>query len=298
MKKRILYLSLLVLGVGIGIGLISSWSGLAARFQAQPVLAQKQAIANGALEGDNMKSSTTTSTLIADQLVQELNTKAAQQVMQEISAKSTLGTWLHIREEWVFDQDTPNNGVLPNGMAIPNQRIDDIWYQVNDQGSIVKSVTIMRAMDGKIIQVGVASKGTGWNSATHEITPQEQFRLEQGLLDFNFLNNDLKWLEKFGNVAEIKDVSLPDNNSGVEIVIGAKNDTPVKTDNYNQPYIRGETRATFDKTTGFLVSRGVIFWFVDGSQREFSQLTQGITIEQPTDEVLGYLAQKDQEVTK
>lgn len=298
MKKRVLYLSLLVFGVGIGIGLISSWSGLAARFQAQPVLAREQAIANGVLKGDSMKSSTTTSTLAADQLVQELNIKAAQQVTQEISAKSTLGVWLHIRQEWVFDQDTPNNGVLPNGMVIPNQQIDDIWYQVNDQGLVVESVTIMRTMDGKIIQVGVASKGTGWNSATHETTPQEQFRLEQGLLDSNFLNNDLKWLEKFGNVAEIKDMGLTDNNSGVEIVIGAKNDTPVKTDSYNQPYTRGETRAIFDKATGFLISRGVTFWLMDGSQRKFSQLTQKITIEQPTNEVLGYLAQKDQDVTK
>lgn len=282
----------------MGIGLAGSWSGLAARFGTQLVAAQEQVIAKETPSSNGTPSSTTASILSVDQLVQELNAKAVQQVMQELKAKTLLGAWLHIHWTEVFDQDVPNNGVFPNGMAIPNQQINDTWYHVSDQGAVIESVSIMRTMDGKIVQMGVTSKGTSWNSATQEINSQLQLSIDQGLLDNNFLSNDLKWLEQFGNVATTGDLTLSNGDLGVEVVIGAKNDTPVKTEAYEKPSVGSETRAVFDLSTGYLLSREVIFWFVDGSQRMFSQLTQEITVAPPTDEVLDYLVQKDREAPK
>ncbi len=321
MKKRTLHLLLLIFGVGVGIGLVASWSGLMARFSTQPVAAQEQAIAEGVSKEDSasgspkqvsakdvskeddIPSSTIASATLADQLVQELNSRAAQQAIQELNAGTASGVWLHIHWMETFDQDAPNNGVLPNGMAIPNQRVSDTWYHVDSQGAVIESVSIMRTMDGKIVQVGVASKGTGWNSATGAADPekyssQEQFDLDQGFSDAGFLRQDLMWLEKDGNTATIEDLSLPNGHAGVEVTISITNSAPIKTVDYEKPSVKTEFRATFDTVTGYLVSREETVWFVDGSQRKFSQLTQEITVEPPTDEVLGYLAQKDSEVTK
>ncbi len=298
MKKRTLYLLLLVFGVGAGIGLFSSWSGLVAKFRARPVVAQEQALVKPLSNDAGAPSKTSVSTPSADQLVEALNAKAEHGLMEKLTHSTAPATWLHIHSVEVLDQDAPNNGVLPNGMAIPNQQVNDTWYHVNGQGAVVASVSIMRTADGKIVQVGVASKGSGWNSATREIDSQGQVSLDQGFSDYNFLNQDLKWLEKSGNIATTTDLSLPNGHAGVEIVIGTTNDVPVQTVNYQKPSVRTEIRAVFDSDTGYLVSREETVWFVDGSQRTFSQLTQEITVEPPTDEVLGYLAQKDREVTK
>jgi len=235
---------------------------------------------------NNIPGHTIVSVSPADQLLQELNARAT---------KDIKSVWLHIQEKKTFDTDTQNNGILPNGVAIPNEQINDTWYHVNDQGLVIESVSIMRTADGQIVQVGVSSNGTGWNSATDETGPQEQFKIEG--LDSNFLN-DLKWLEKFGDTAEITNVVLPNSNPGVQIVIATTYDTPVKTVDYSKVSTRAETRAVFDSSTGYLVSKDIVFWFEDGSRRIFSQLKQEITIEPPTDEVLNYLAEKDREVSK
>jgi hypothetical protein len=56
MKKRTLYLLFLVFGVGAGIGLFSSWSGLAAKFLAHPAVAQEQALAKPLSNNDGAPS--------------------------------------------------------------------------------------------------------------------------------------------------------------------------------------------------------------------------------------------------
>lgn len=289
---------LLVFGIGAGIGVFSAWSGLAAKFRAQPVVAQEQTILNTAPNQASSPTTAVVSTPSADQMVEGLNSKAQQGLMEKLAHSAAPAAWLHIHSVEVLDQDAPNSGVLPNGMAIPNQQINDTWYHADSQGTVIESVSIMRNVDGKIVQVGIASKGTGWNSATRETDSQGQVNINQGLSDAGFLSQDLKWLEKSGNAAVTRDMTLPNGHAGMEVAIGSRNDTPVMTVNFKKPSIRDETRVVFDATTGYLVSREMTVWFEDGSQRTFSQLAQEITIEPPTSEVLGYLAQKDREVTK
>ncbi len=298
MKKRLLFLILLVIGVGIGIGVFSSWAGLAARFRPALAAAQEEPTSTPILARQNVPPTlSAVSVSPADQLVQELSVKAAQQVTKELNAKAALGVWLHIHVEEKFDQDAPNNGVLPNGMAIPNQQINDDWYHVNAQGVVIESVSMMRTTDGKIVQVGVASNGTTWNSATSGADPEKR---PQELLKLNelFLNNgDLKRLEKFGSTAKITNVSLPNGDQGVQIAIGATS-APAKITNFDKAVTSTEIRTVLDNSTGYMVSQDVVSGFEDGSQRISSQLKQNVTIEPPTDEVLYYLAEKDREVNK
>lgn len=230
---------------------------------------------------------TAASGLQADQLVQELNARAVTGVRSG---------WVHIQVNINLDTDLQNNGILPNGMAIPNQQINDTWYHLNAERLVTEGVTIMRTTDGQIVQVGVSSNGTSWNSGTDKITPSEQYFVNG--FDYGFLNNDLKWLEGFGNTAVITQVVIPSGSEGVQVVIGDEYEKPVVTNDFIKSSTRAETRAIFDSTTGYLVSREVTIWFVDGSQRIFNSLTQKISFESPTDEVLNFLSEKDRRVNK
>lgn len=230
---------------------------------------------------------TATSGLTTDQLVQELNARAVAGLRDG---------WVHIQVNINVDTDLQNSGILPNGNAIPNQQIMDIWYHLNAERLVIEGVTIMRTTDGQIVQVGVSSNDTSWNSGTDEITTFEQYIVNG--FDYGFLKNDLQWLEGFGNKAVVTQVVLSGGGEGVQFVIGAKYEKPVVTNDFNKPSNRAETRAVFDSTTGYLVSREVTIWFEDGSQRVFNRLTQKIAFESPTNEVLNFLAEKDRRVNK
>jgi hypothetical protein len=287
MKRRFLLITLLIVCIGIGIGIASSWSGLEDRLGAQPVATQSVAAQAKATPTVPLQMviapvlPTAVSGLEADQLVQNLNARAI---------AGLRSGWVHIQENINHDTDLKNSGVLPNGMAIPNQQINDTWYHLNDERLVTEGVNIMRTSDGQIVQVGVSSNGTSWNTGTDEITTSEQYIVNG--FDHSFLKNDLQWLEGFGNTAAITQVVLPSGGEGVQVVIGDEYEKPVVSNDFNEPSIRAETRAVFDSATGYLVSREVIVWFVDGSQRVFSRLTQKITFEAPTNEVLNFLSKK------
>lgn len=284
MIKRILLVALLILGIGIGIGIASSRSGLASRTGAQPVAAKEDSISNTSLHADVAGDGPVVSSgSEADQLVLEFNAK---------STANLRALWIHVQQNIKYDNDLGNNGTLPNGMPIPSAQINDTWYHLDDKGFVTEVVSIMHSEDGEIVQVGVGSNNTGWNSATNEKSPFEQYTIDG--FDYGFLKKDLQWLESYGNIPKITNVNLSNGDQGMEIVICAKYDEPVNTNEYDKPSIQAETRAVFDSTTGYLVSRIVTIWFLDGSQRVFSDMIQKVTLESPTDEVLNFLSEKDQ----
>ncbi|NCP16467.1 hypothetical protein GW866_05420 [bacterium] len=293
MKKHLLFLSLFI---GFAIGLVGGGSGLTNKFHAHPVAAKSELRAISVSNANTTTSVPVPSVNAPTPL--PVSNASVEQVIQNLNAKSISeikSTWLHIQERQVFDTDLPNNGVLPNGMAIPNEQINDTWYHVNDQGLVIETVSIMRTTDGQVVQVGVSSNGTGWNSATDEIGAQEQFNLVG--LDGGFLG-DLMWLETFGKKPELVNITLPNRHPGVQVTILDKFDTPMKGDAYSKPAVSAETRATFDSVTGYLISKETMFWFEDGSSRVFSRVIQEITIESPTTEALSYLDEKERMVSK
>jgi hypothetical protein len=315
MKKRFFFSVILLISIGIGVGIASSFLGIADIFRAHRVVSQ---------ESNNLEVQTISDNLIPSTEPQPLNSQidtftqkridstdagvpnpvptaivsSADEIVKGLNAKAVQNLkpgWIHVRQQITFDTDTKNNGVLPNGTAIPLSQINDIWYQIDDQGLVIEVVSIMLNSDGQVVQVGVISDGTSWNSATNEIAIADQYKLDG--LDNSFLR-DLQWLEKFGNLASISQIILPNNQIGLQITIGDKFDQPTKTIDYDKPAIGAETTAVFDQTTGNLISEKIVYIFDDESVRVYKSYTQDIKFEPPAVDVLNYLSEKANEVNK
>jgi hypothetical protein len=315
MKKRFFFSVILLIIIGIGVGIASSFLGIADIFRAHRVVSQ---------ESNNLEVQTISDNLIPSTEPQPLNSQidtftqkridstdagvpnpvptaivsSADEIVKGLNAKAVQNLkpgWIHVRQQITFDTDTKNNGVLPNGTAIPLSQINDIWYQIDDQGLVIEVVSIMLNSDGQVVQVGVISDGTSWNSATNEIAIADQYKLDG--LDNSFLR-DLQWLEKFGNLASISQIILPNNQIGLQITIGDKFDQPTKTIDYDKPAIGAETTAVFDQTTGNLISEKIVYIFDDESVRVYKSYTQDIKFEPPAVDVLNYLSEKANEVNK
>lgn len=305
MKRRFIYSVFFLLSLGLGIGLASTRIGLDRALREQPVAAQGMTSSNDGPVNINRTDQTTLeghassldvvanpqptvegfpSLASAFEMVENLNNKALSQL--------PVG-WMHLREEKVFDTDAENNGVLPNGVAIPNHQINDIWYRLDASHHVVESVTIMRTAEGEIVQVGVYSNGTGWNSATEVTEPSEPTVL-------NALDGQFLWgLKKLGESSHQPQIIEEMSTDGIRFVIKERfDDNPMQLMDYKLPVIQAETRATFDQEKGYLLSKEVVFQFLDGSERASQSLKQEITFEKPTEEALSYIAKKEAEATK
>ncbi|MBN2502558.1 MAG: hypothetical protein JXB38_17390 [Anaerolineales bacterium] len=204
--------------------------------------------------------------------------------------------WIHIRIEKVLDRDSENNGVLPNGIAIPHHQVNDTWYRVDESQRVIEMVSIMRSGEGQIVQVGVYSDGTGWNSATGAIEPSEPYVLSA--FDSQFLW-DLGQFEASGSQPQITEEILPDGGAGLLFVIRDEfEDSPVELISYELPVIGTEIRALFGQDDGYLHRKEVIFRLLDGSERVSISLEKQMTFEEPTEEAFAYLAKKEEAVKK
>jgi hypothetical protein len=288
MKKPVIVLIILIICVGIGFAIVRAWSGLTKSMAVQLVATRATTVQL------DLTPTIQVQMLVATVPPTAISGLGADQMVQNLNAQAVTGVrpgWVRIQENIDFDTDSKNRGVLPNGMTIPNRQINDTWYHLNDERLAIEGVDIMRTTDGQIVQVGVSSNSTSWNSATNEVTTSEPIIVNG--FDYGFLKKDLQWLEGFGDTAVVTQVVLPGGADGIQIVIGDKYDQPVRTNDYIEPSTRAETRAVFDSATGYLVSREVTVWFEDGSWRVLSSLTQKITFEAPTGEVLNFLSEKN-----
>ncbi len=100
-------------------------------------------------------------------------------------------------------------------MAIPNEQIMDTWFNLGQDHQILQSVSIMRAFDARIVQVGVVSNGKAWNSATNEMQTAEPLKLEG--LDANLLR-ELQRLQAVGVDVEIREQKIFDGDEGTLII--------------------------------------------------------------------------------
>jgi hypothetical protein len=190
MKKRLYLTIILIISVGIGVGLASGPLGFSDVFRAHTVVSQEnsypevQTISNNLVGSTGLKPLNTQ----ADRFAQKLSSStdvgistpipttvmpSADEIVTGLNAKAIQNLkrgWMHVHQHIIFDTDTKNNGVLPNGIVLPLSQINDIWYQIDDQGLVIELVSIMLNSDGQFVQVGVSSDGTSWNSATNEIT--------------------------------------------------------------------------------------------------------------------------------
>ena len=304
MKRRFVLSVVLLFSIGIGIGLASTKLGFDQVFRSRSVAANEQTSSregqpdtapSGQVVFEEFTSESdaadapplTAQVTSASEMVENLNHKAISQL--------PVG-WIHIREERVFDQDSENNGVLPNGIAIPHHQVNDIWYQVDESHRVIEMVSIMRSSEGQIIQVGVYSNGTSWNSATGTVESSDPYVLNA--FDGQFLW-DLGQFEASGSQPQITEEVLLDGRAGLLFVIQDKfEDSPVELASYELPAIGAEIHALFGQDDGYLHRKEVIFRFLDGSERVSISLKQEITFEEPTEEAFSYLAKKEEEAKK
>lgn len=210
--------------------------------------------------------------------LRELNERAAQIFFRP--------GWLHISEERTYDTDLENNGVLDDGQVLPNEYTKEIWFHFNEANLVFESVSIMRSLDGQIVQVSVFSNTNSWNSALGKMGRKEPFALSS--LDFNFLRDT----RSYPWTTQVDEVLLESSGRLVlEFTSVRDYYKPVQSIDYEKPTTGVETRVQFDPLTGQLLMREVIAKFDDGSQRVFSIIRMEFSLgETPPAEVLKYLA--------
>lgn len=200
----------------------------------------------------------------------------------KIKALSNMGKegWFYIRDHVQYDVDAPTEkDVLP----LVNSRSESWWY-INSSGMVEKSISVERTEDGQIIQVGMFSNGTAWNTTVDEIIPTEPYIFvpDYGLA-YHMKFPDLK-SEKIDK----------DGKESIQFKITHVEKQPLKTLDYLKKLLSMEFEFVFDNATGFIVSVMQIANLEDGSRRVSSVLIEEIRIGyEPPSNVLEYFTQKD-----
>lgn len=83
--------------------------------------------------------------------------------------------WVHVLDREILQQ---SGGVLPNGKEIPNEYRLDQWYELDENGMIVRTVVRMLDMSGEVLQESVLQEEKFTNLTLGEVNPQEVFYLQ------------------------------------------------------------------------------------------------------------------------
>ncbi|MDD5369620.1 MAG: hypothetical protein PHQ40_11075 [Anaerolineaceae bacterium] len=113
-------------------------------------------------------------------MVSDLITKADQQYLK-------LG-WLHITS--IKERFPPVAKFLPNGDPIPTRSVNDAWYQLGQNGFVIKAVILDNTGDALTTQEVIFEDGLWKNLTIPETNPttKESYQIEtldQGLLGFS-----------------------------------------------------------------------------------------------------------------
>jgi hypothetical protein len=198
------------------------------------------------------------------------------------------GGWLYLKMHRMHDIDADNFGTFPNGQKIPTESIQEGWYYVNQNGVIERSVFIETAMNGDIVQVGVYSDGTSWNTAVDEVTSRAPSSFSG--IDFG-LQSDLS------NKTLTMTPFVENNKQLLKYSVTVNEEKHPTTGEYNQPLTEMKTDYIFDQSTGFLIRYQQTALLEDGRQRIFdlADVDMQIGIEPPP-YVMSYFDKKQERV--
>lgn len=189
--------------------------------------------------------------------------------------------WFYIREHVQYDVDAPTEkDVLP----LVNSRSESWWY-INAAGMVEKSISIQRTEDGQVIQVGMFSNGTAWNTTVDEIIPTEPYIL---VPDYG-----LAYHLKF---PDLKSEQIDkDGKESIQFKIKYVEKQPLKMLDYSKKLLSMEYEFVFDATTGFIVSEMSTVNLEDGSRRVLMNLQiEEIRLDyEPPSDVLEYFTLKE-----
>ncbi len=281
MVKKIFFSLVLLLGVGIGVGLALSKSEEASNAViVKPVIAAED---ETILEVP----------VISDNAQQEILAQSPEEVLQSLNmkvAENLKPGWVHVHTEIVSDTDMGNNGVLPNGVAIPLHQINDAWYLLNEENLVVESVFIMQTTNGDIVQVGTYKNGVGNNSVIDDPVSEQPSPL---ILDGG-LSRAITHMRERGEVFTFREFVDANGVTKVEFNSSVTFEIPIKSANYNQRTISNRSHIVFNKETGVMVLKEIIVYLENGTERVFQKLTQEVTQEAPTDEAMEFLNERDE----
>lgn len=229
--------------------------------------------------------------LIIDQNDDAISNLPAQYIYKLLDQQKLImkqGGWLYIKTHRTHDIDAENFGVFSNGQELPKEYIFEDWFFINERGLIEQSVSIQTAMDGDIVQVGVYSDGTSWNTAVDEVryqAPASFIGFDAGLQ--SELNNEtLTMIPVVENDKQLMkyDFTLTEKE-------------PVLADEYFKPQTSMKMEYFFDQSTGFLLRFKQTVFLEDGTQRIFDFFESDYQIgREPPPDVLAYFDKKQERV--
>jgi hypothetical protein len=206
---------------------------------------------------------------------------------EKASALTTQPGWIYIRSETVYDTDTENNGVLPNGMEIPLAQVSEEWYHINEAGLVDQSVSAMYNVDGETVQIDVVNNGVSWNSATDETTDWSPYAFGDtsgGLADLA-----QSALEETGQTLEMVTEKVNGRNVST-FTLPYTLTPPLKFPDYDQTATEITTIVSLDNKTGLAVAYTQVMTLEDGSQRTFYHTDVEFQADAtPPDEILALL---------
>jgi len=275
MKKKVAFLAAMVMLAAAGIALVYSHARSVNAQDIPNILESvgindvetvvQDADKQGGMNATANQSASQTAAVLAQSpsvlgTLQALNDKANQRFL-------TPG-WLYIKIISEGNTDLGNRGVLPNGQILSEDHTSEIWYHLDDQNRVIEFVSVDRAADGQIIQIGVFRNGIQWNSATNETFEVKPFALET--LDFGVLR-DAQVHDQ--TTPQVQSDDMRDGRRVVRFDSIERYAKPLQFAVFNQGVAANEGRAYFDPATGQLLQREVIAHLADSSERIVSRST-------------------------
>jgi hypothetical protein len=89
--------------------------------------------------------------------------------------------WVHLHSREIFEESL---GTLPDGTVIPAEYQMDEWYQMDENGLVVRAVSRQMDLSGDILQISLLKDGRWTNLTTRESWEQPPFELQP--LDYAF----------------------------------------------------------------------------------------------------------------
>ncbi len=169
--------------------------------------------------------------------------------------------WLHVKYQ--VDQDGVEPGKFPDGSQIPEEFISEKWYFLNDEGLVVKALSVMYDLNGKEIQTSIF-KDRVWTNITFDLS-------FSGELFYPNLDNDLEKniaTDGFTNIEQ--QVTFIDDMPVIEVTTFEDLETPTHFDGLESDVTRIINRFVFDAENGAPIRFEMAAVFSNGQQRTVS----------------------------
>jgi hypothetical protein len=276
MKKR---LFLIAMSLGLLVAAFALYQIQATRASNWSVVTEEPVVQ---ADADNLLPGEVTS--VDDDLAQQIQTLVDQWEEPFVSSSG----WLHVVEQ--HDSNIDSKGTLPDGQPIPAHYIKDAWYLLDEQGLVVKAVTVQKDLNGTPTQTTVFQGNMWYNLTTDEQVESKPFAMR---LDFGFSDNASRGHEWY-SALERGEVTL-ENKSVIVFTLRETLKEPEQIASNERTAAGVETRAYFNSESGAFLSMEVVEISTDGKELIVFQ-AKTLTLEkgEPPVEVLSLLEEVSQ----